>query len=593
MKDFESYNSINERFKDVVSHFGNNTAIHFNDKTLTYSELDHASNLLAICLLETFKNKKERIAIYLNPGPNQIIAILAVIKSGLIYVPLDINFPNERNKYMLNDTKCSGIIYEGTVTDRLTSIAEGTTLVNIKDQPASIDHNNLLGVNIKAEDPMLIVYTSGTSGEPKGFIKNHRSTLHFVDVTTELGTISDKDNIAFFYSICFSAHIMLVFSSLLNGSELSIFDFKKENAALFPKWFKERNITVSLMIPSILRQFALTIEKKEKVKSMRVLFCGGETLYKSDIDKIRPAFKRSTTIYNIYASTEANLCMSYEISYETIIKSNTVPVGFPVRGYAISLVAEEGNESKTNIQGTIVISSEYLAVGYNSKSENNKQEPLYYSNSNKQLSFKSSDIGYFESDGSLVHIGRKDNLIKLNGYRIDTGEIENYFNKNSDIIESAVAVKKSPKGKSYLVGYIVHSGVNATIEGNYLKVRMQRKLPDYMIPSYIVELDSLPKNAIGKVNKNELPEPDWLASELNRVILPPINETQRIVVKIFKKCLEIDELSIDDNILKVGADSIRMFVAFDELEKVMGKKLDIDLVFKNPTVENIALLLDK
>ncbi len=579
--------TIHQKFREIASKYPNSPALDFNNTIYTYGELDNISDSLAQHLVDKLGTGKQQVAFFIDPGPDQIVAILGILKAGMTYVPLDVNFPSERNIYMIVDSQCSALISNDLNASQARLLSHNNEIININDIP-SRPHIEL-NINVDPEDLMMIVYTSGSTGEPKGVMHSHKNIVHLISRLTSLVDISNNDVFAFYYSICFSAHALPIFSALLNGAKLSLLDFQKENFSVFTNWLKDKKVSVDLMIPSILRQFMATLKKDERIPSLRVLLSGGETLYKSDVDKTWPHLKKSSHIYNIYASSEAYVCSINKLSHKSIIPSNTVPIGNDVIDFELTIIDKDGNEREKNKVGEIQIKSSYLSEGYWNKEELTKEDFSRSSEPGVRI-FRSGDLGYRQLDGSIVHVGRSDSMVKLRGYRIDLGEIENMMMQHTDIKESAVVVKENHQGTKHIVAYIVPKK-DKDPDINYLKIAVLRMLPSYMVPTYFVKLNSLPKNDVGKTDKTELTDPDWNMNIGGKDFVEAENPVQEELVEIFERLLEVNIIGIKDNIMDLGADSLRLFVAFDEVEKKFGQKLDIDAIVDNPTIQYIAGLI--
>ncbi|HSG67863.1 MAG TPA: non-ribosomal peptide synthetase, partial [Bacteroidales bacterium] len=266
-------------------------------------------------------------------------------------------------------------------------------------------------------------------------------------------------------------------------------------------------------------------------------------------------------------------------------KGNNVPIGYEVTEIEVSIMDEEGRRCDPFKTGEICITSRYISPGY--WHADPTDEKRFLKNEDGTITFHSGDMGYKLSDGCIVHVGRNDAVIKLRGFRIDLGEIENTMMELKQIKEVAVVVKENPFGTKHLIAYYVERD-NAEFDPHYLKVAVLRNLPDYMVPSYFIRLDHLPKNDIGKVDYKILPEPDWEALTTRKDIEMPANGIEEELKEIFERILEVSPIGVKDNIMEVGADSLRLFVAFDEVEKRFGKKLNIDSIIESPHIRDIA-----
>ncbi len=576
--------TVHGRFKRIAGLFPEREALRFKDTSLTYAELDQASDNLAGYLSEYDSTINNRIGIYLQPGPNQIIAILGILKAGKCYVPLDIYFPSERNQYMFEDAECKMLITDLQNFSQGKMLAGSMPVLNIDK---GIEEKTLTGENGIDQDYCQIIYTSGSTGHPKGVVHSHKTIVHFIDRFSEDIEVNPTDRLAFYFSLSFSAHTMPILTAILNGCSLSLFDLKKENFTAFAKWLEQEKVSITLMIPSILRQFNATLKKGQIFGKLRILLVGGETLYRSDVEKIRQHLRKQAMVLNLYASTEAYYSRAYKINHNTVIKSNIVPIGYEVRDMEMIIQDEEGKRQNPNNTGEIAIKSAYVALGYWNKPEQTAQDFHSDPEDPDRRIFKTKDMGYKQSDGCIIHVGRSDSMVKLRGYRIDLGEIENVLLMDKLIKEVAVVVKENPFGTKQIVAYYVRKG-NKPPDPEYLRLAVIRMLPNYMIPSFFVEMEALPKNDIGKTIRRDLPDPEWNKTTNKEKLISPRTAMEEELREIFERILETEPIGITSNIMDAGADSLRLFVAFDEIEKRFGTKLNIDLIVDNPSIEFIA-----
>lgn len=576
--------TIHGRFEEMAGIYPDKTAIKFKDDNLTYRQLDQKAKLLASTIIKHAGNKKGQVCIYLEHGPGQPLAILASLKAGKAYVALDPSFPVERNQLMLENADSELILTNHMNISQVKSFASGTDIVNI-DEDQSDGLEDAVLPEVSPEDLAFITYTSGSSGIPKGVPHNHRNMLQFTMRMYQIECTLPEDTWAYFYSLSFSAHAMAIYGALLNGATLAIFDLKKDNFTEFGKWLRQEKVSVCLMIPSVLRQFTATLGSGRRFPKLSRLLIGGETLYRSDVEKIQEHLKEDARIYNIYASSEAYLARAYKIEQDTLIKGNIVPIGYPVKGMDIFIESEKGVRADPYKTGEICIISKYLFEGY--WKEDAAAGEDFHRDDEGTKTFRTKDMAYKMSDGCIMHIGRKDSVVKLRGYRIDLGEIENTLMDLRQVKEVAVAVKENPYGSKYLVAYYVNRD-NTELDPHYLKLAVIRNLPDYMVPSFFIRLDHLPKNEIGKIDHKHFPEPDWESMGKKKEIELPENHVEEELKEIFERILEVNPIGVTENIMDCGADSLRLFVAFDEVEKRFGKKLNLDAIIEAPRIRDIA-----
>ncbi|MBU2649920.1 MAG: non-ribosomal peptide synthetase [Bacteroidetes bacterium] len=583
--------TIHGRFQDIARVFPSYPALRYGERVLSYSMLDRLSGYLAVNLIERSVPGPGNVAVMMENCPEQVIAILAILKAGKAYLPLDTGFPAERNRFMLQDAGCRFLITNSQNFDLASALSDDIEVILADGDFEGYSDNPELP-DINPDDHAIILYTSGSTGEPKGVIQTHANMVHFIKRLSDLATISPADRFAYYLSFGFSAHALPLLGALLNGCELKMFNVKQDNFLGFSEWFKREKITTTLMLPSFLRHFLASLTRKQSFPDLRVLFLGGETLYRSDVDKARQVFDHSTLLVNILASTEAYLSRAFVMKYDTPIGSNVVPVGYAVEDLDVLVLDDSGNPCKANSPGEIYLKSRYLTPGYWKRPEQTVKDITKDENEPGILILRTYDKGYFLENDCLVHTGRMDSMVKLRGYRIDLAEVENTLMVNEEVKEALCKVEENRQGVSHILAYVVYSG-KGELDKDFLRAKAARILPDYMVPSYIIVMDTLPKNASGKSDRAALPKPDWDILEGKGEKVNPRNETEKKLQEIFENALKIQPIGVTDNFLKLGTDSLRLFVAFNDVERKFSRKLNIDLILMNPNIESLAKYLQE
>ena len=577
--------SLCDRFDLMVSMFANKEAIRDESGMITYQALNEKANVVANKIPGPGSEQKQ-IAFFLPNGISQFISIFGIWKAGCAYVPLDTSWPAHRIEHAIKDSSAIAVITDNKNYAQVRALCDDACIINI-DEINFSENTEAPVLKPGPDDIAHILYTSGSTGEPKGVYTSHMNQVHFIKRFSEFIDITPADRFAYYFSIGFSAHAMPSLGALLNGGTLVMYDLKKNGFPGLADFFTSEEISVSLMIPSVLRHFRATLNEGYKFNKLRTLLIGGETLYYNDIKQIRPYLKGRTEIINIYASTELFLARAYRIKRDTILKQNIIPIGYAIDGMDIDIVNADGEVCDPNQLGEMVIHSQYAALGYwNNPGLTEKDFPV----EDGRRSFKSRDLAYKHPDGAIVHVGRKDAMVKIRGQRVDLGEIENTLLFSEDIQEVAVMLKEDPLSNKVLTAYYVCSP-GKHIELDEIKNALVRRLPDYMVPPFYIKLESLPKTDSGKTDYRSLPDPDWESLSEKRDIKHAKNPVEEQLISIFEKHLEVYPIGITENILQAGHDSLKLFVAFDTVEKQFNIKLDLDNFIETPTIESLSVII--
>lgn len=582
--------TLHQRFEEIASRLPDCIAVTYQHHVLTYRQLNEAANRLSYKINEILGPNQSNIAFLLENSHHQIIAILSILKAGKSYVPLDTSFPFMRNLSMLENAACSLIISNELNKEQAKHLLEGRDLLLADKEYSSYPERNP-EIYVSPEDLAILLYTSGSTGTPKGVMQSHLNMVHFIKRFTDITPVNAADIVAYYLSVGFSAHALPLFMALLNGSHLAIFNVKSDNFSGFIKWFQERKLTYAMMNPSFLRHLIASMEKKEVLYNLQYLVLGGETLYRSDVEKARNFLTQQAKVVNIYASTESYVTRAFVMEHHTILKGNIVPIGYPIQDMEISIVDQEGNVVEKEA-GQICIKSAYITKGYWNNPELTSDDMIPDPNNSNIIIHKTTDLGYYLDKDCMVHIGRKDSFIKLRGFRIDLAEIENMLMDDEDVKEAVCLLRKSPQELEHIIAYVVKARKNP-LNLDLIKAKAVRILPDYMIPKYFIELESLPKNDVGKIDYKAIPDPDWKILQGSRGEIKPRNSLEKELVAIFEAILKIKPIGVTDNFLKIGADSLSLFVVFSKIEKKHGAKLNINSITDNPTIENIAEYIGK
>ncbi|MEZ4725528.1 MAG: amino acid adenylation domain-containing protein [Caldilineaceae bacterium] len=488
--------SIPARFVAQVRRAPDQLAIKTKRYAWSYQELNQRADQLAQALLAG-EREAGRIALLFEHDAPMIAAMLGVLKAGKTYVALDPFYPQARLLYMLADAEVQAIVTNNQNLAYAQELTGGTLrLINL-DQPSALppcpgwDEG---AITLAPDTLAYILYTSGSTGQPKGVMQSHRNVLHFMRTYTNNLHIAPSDKLTLLSSYSFDAAIMDIWGALLNGATLYPFDLKQNSLAELATCLRAEGITIYHSTPTVYRQLMKTLTGAEDFPQLRLIVMGGEAVYKPDVELYKKHFADACLFVNGLGPTESTVTLQYFINKQTDVPRHAVPVGYPVEQTAIVLLDEAGQE--TDLYGEIAIRSEHVALGYWRKEAQSAAAFRPAAAGSRQRLYRMGDWGRYLPDGSLEFDGRRDSQVKIRGYRNELGEIESALSQHPAVKESAVILlDDTPADHKQLVAYVVLSEAVAAVA---LRAFMGEKLPSYMVPQAYIQLAALRKPRRGR-----------------------------------------------------------------------------------------------
>jgi amino acid adenylation domain-containing protein len=582
--------SIPARFEQIVEKYPNRLAVKTKTDELTYCALNQAANRIARVILDRLGEGEEPVALLLEHGAPIIAVILGVLKAGKVYVPLDPEFPQPRIQYILEDSSAKLILTNENNLPFAHQLAdENHQILNI-DQIEESGSSKDPDLSFSPDTLAWILYTSGSTGHPKGIMQNHRNVLHETMNYTNKAHICMDDRLVLVSSCSFADSVRTNNVALLNGSSLFPYDVKKEGLAGLADWLIDQKITIYRSVPTLFRNFAQTLSGKEEFPHLRLIYFAGEPVYKSDIALYRKHFPSTCIVINGLGSTESLTFRMYFINQDTQIESSNVPVGYALPDKEVLLLDESDQDVGFGRMGEISVKSQYLSPGYWGKPDLTQKAYFANPDGGEGRIYRTGDLGRMSPDGFLEHLGRKDFQVKIRGYRIEVSEIEMAL-LDLDVIEKAVVrALKDESGEQRLVAYFVAaSGLSPTV--STLRRELVKTLPDYMIPSSFVALKSLPLTATGKVNRRALPEPGSDRPCLDNPFVPPRTPLEEKLAKMWAEILGIEQVGMNDDFLELGGDSLRVTQVISRVLHQLDLDVPYRVLFDAPTVADMAAVL--
>ncbi|WP_430408767.1 amino acid adenylation domain-containing protein [Kordia sp.] len=543
-------------------------ALTYKEQHYTYRELDEISNQLASYLTENYSIKTEDlIGVQLERTEWLIITLLAILKSGAAYVPLDLNYPKSRVKFIAEDTG-----YKVCVTKEI--IADF-----IKNQ-ANYTKTNTIENTITAKNLAYVIYTSGSTGKPKGVLLEHRNLASFLlNIEDQLG-YTDGKSVAATTNTVFDISILEIFGALAHGKKLVVIGDKDlvEPTNLVAE-LNKNNVEVLQITPSRLLQLKDVISKTA-IPSLKHLLIGGEAFPKEVYDNLE--FIAHLNIKNVYGPTETTIWSTF-----LDIKSSTnLSIGKPFQNENIYILNEENQMQPIGVVGHLCIGGDGLARGYLNSESLTDEKFIKHPFQEEQRLYKTGDLAKWMPDGTIEYIGRIDNQIKIRGYRIELGEIETAIQEVATVQRAAVLVKKGKNNHAQLIAFVIGDGeVDTTLITTHLK----EKLPAYMSPNAIIQVATFPLSNSGKLDRKALLEQFELPE---RTYIPPTTIVEHKLAEIWQELLGLERVSIEDDFFLIGGDSILLIRMLTQLKKQLQKTVDLQTIYEYSILKDLAKFIE-
>ena len=584
--DFEFDHSSNflEYFSNQVDINPEKIALKFNNIEMTYREIDIKTNQMANFLLKVGALEQDDfVVLILDRSHDVVLSILATWKAGAAYIPIDPEYPSARIESILLDSKPKIVVFNNeSKRSVFGNLGETTKHIVIDDflEKSELESEIKTNVFINSSSLSYVIYTSGSTGKPKGAMVEHIGMLnHLLAKTNDLDINSDSI-VSQNSSICFDISVWQFFVALMNGGKTIIYSNKD---ILNPIEFIEKvcsdKVNILELVPSYLNLLLdeLSFQQKPDLK-LSYLLVTGETLKKHLVERWFSNF--DIPVVNAYGPTEA----SDDITHHIMTKSPelpTVPIGKTVQNFNIYIVDENLQQCPVGVKGEICVSGIGVGRGYlNNSEQTNKVFMTDPFNKEKDLRlYKTGDLGRYLPTGEILFYGRKDFQVKINGNRIETGEIESKLLELNGVNDAIVLVSENDRNEQFLVAYIlIKNSLENTIIRNYLL----SKLPSYMIPSFFIQMDKFPLSDNGKVNRKAFPEPEYNDSKSEKLLAK--NKLENTILSIWEVVLNRKEISMSDQFFELGGNSLKAIQIVSKIFRECQVKAEIQDLFQYPVL---------
>ncbi|MBP7653109.1 amino acid adenylation domain-containing protein, partial [Candidatus Dependentiae bacterium] len=571
--DYPFDKTIVDLFEEQAAKRPDAVALVFKNIKLTYAELNEKSNCIANYLIDIIKVEEEEIiALEIERSENIIIAILGIIKAGCAYLPLEISYPDERKSFMIRDSNCRIIL---TCDSSISFENEKYGIKSLNIAVLSYDKKTNPDIRIKPESLLYIIYTSGTTGVPKGAMIEHRNVVSLMFPHNFQFVFSDKDVWTLFHSYCFDFSVWEMYGALLYGGKLIIVSADEaKDTYSFYNILLDNKVTVLNQTPGAFNNLMeVALHRKKSELAIRYVIFGGEALKPALLGKFHAMYPEVELI-NMYGITETTVHVTFKKITVEEIENGKSNIGKPIPSLNIFLFDRNLNVVPIGIPGEIFVGGYGVCRGYLKRPELNYERFILFDVFDKKMKlYKSGDAGVYLENGEIVYLGRIDQQVKIRGYRIETGEIENRISEYSGVKEIVVIVTENNELAAYYTS-------DARIDINELRKFISEKLPSYMIPSFMIQIEKMPLNRNGKIDKKNLPKPTENLQLLKSEYTAPTNENEKFIISIFEDILKIKNIGINDNFFEMGGQSIKAIQAVSGIRKRLKTEIGIKEIFQ-------------
>ena len=573
-------------FEEQVSKTPDAEAVVFEDVILTYAELNARANQLAHALIVLGVKSEEPVAVLLERSPEVIVALLAILKAGCVYVPFDPDYPAARLTFMLEDSGARILITRAVLLDRIPLKAEHTIYLD-RDQEYIATHsksNPYLPITFGSL--AYIIYTSGSTGSPKGVAVEHRSIAQHCQTIPACFKLTTQDRFLQFASISFDASLEQILPTLSVGAAIVLPTPGLLSDEMLNECMLKQGVTVLELPPAFFQLWSLSC-KGSLFPLLRLIILAGDVVVPKLLNIRESWIKPWPRILNVYGPTEATISTTlYDIPEG--LTGLYVPIGQPLPHRTVYVLDKEMHLTPMGVPGELHIGGLCLARGYRNRKELTAEKfiPDPFSSRPGARIYKTGDLVRYRSDGNLEFLGRLDHQVKIRGFRIELGEIEEVLRSHSNVSEAVVIRWDDLPGLEKLVAYVVAKKPVMDMQKE-LRVFILKSLPDYMIPSAFVFLNKMPLTPNRKIDRKALPHPERTL-EINNSYKPPEDEIEKQLVILWEEVIGVHPIGIHDDFFEIGGHSLIAVKLLSKIQKEIGTKITLPDIFQSLTIANLA-----
>jgi amino acid adenylation domain-containing protein len=587
-------------FEEQAAQAADGIAVICDSDQLTFAELNARANQLARHLRGLGVGRESLVGICIDRSLDMVIGILGILKSGGAYLPLDPDYPQERLAFMLNDARPSLVLAKSTLTDQLPQSYTRVLLLD-REWPAIAENADTnLPETLRPDDLAYVIYTSGSTGEPKGVMIEHGNLANYLLALNHELRITGDDVYLHTASIAFSSSRRQLMLPLSQGAAVVIAtsDQRKDPLALF-EMIKHRGVTVMDAVPSFWRSCTTTLDGLEEASRrnlldnrLRLMLSASEPLLSDIPHTWMSRFGHPARHVHMFGQTEtAGIVSLYRVP-DLDAELRVLPIGRPIANSEIYILDADKQPCAVDVPGELFIGGAGVGRGYLSRPELTAEKFIAhpFDGRNGARLYRTGDWARYRADGQIEFVGRRDQQVKLRGFRVELGEVETALARHSSITECVVVARPAERAGPRLIAYFVTN--NPSLHTAELRSFLSARLPTHEIPSVFVQMDALPLSANGKVDRLSLPDPELARPQLSSDYVSPRTQAEVRVAAIWAEVLQVEHVGVNDNFFELGGHSLLAVQVVARVRAEFKIEISLRLLFEFPTVASLSAQIE-
>lgn len=580
---------VHQMFEEQAWRTPNQVAMEYGKERLTYQELNARAGEMATRLRSLGVGPDRLVGVCLERSVEMVVALLGILKAGGAFLPLDPEYPQERLAFMLTDSGAELVLTQSTVAEKVPAYGGIVLRVDEFEEETEREPVNIEGA-VHPENLAYVIYTSGSTGSPKGVQISHSAVNNFLNSMHRTLRISEPDVLLSVTSLSFDIAVLELFLPLIVGARVSIAgrDLTSDGVLLLEK-IRESGATVMQATPAT---WWLLRETGELPPGELTILCGGEALPQGLADHL---VKSANTLWNLYGPTETTV---WSAAYEFTPQNTKVVIGRPIGNTQLYVLDTRMRPVPVGVSGELFIGGDGLARGYLNRPHLTAERflPDPFGDAAGGRLYRTGDVVKYLEDGNVEFVGRADRQVKVRGHRIELGEVEAALSSHPEVGQCAVAAVEVA-GHKQLVAYVVPARVagevTETVSSRTWREYLQKRLPEYMVPPVLIELEEMPLTPSGKIDRRSLPPHAGKVLESPAIFEPPRTEIEMIVASIWSELLGVENVGVKDNFFELGGHSLLATRLLSRIQQQFGVRLVVRKLFTKPTVEICARLIEE